>query len=183
MTSQSFLRTRKFLLLLHQRLCYPGQTAYRPHKKRQCFHVWRKGKQAFQALKEAFTKAPILQYPDQDREFRLETDASEFAVGGVLSVKCNDQQFRPVAYMSHSMTPPERNYPIHDKEMLAIIKATEVWRHYLEATPYSFEIWTDHNNLTYFLKSQNLSKCQAVESWCWPSRGNRETCRICRVTS
>ena len=118
-----------------------------------------------------FTKAPILQYPDQDREFRLETDASEFAVGGVLSVKCDDQQFQPVAYMSHSMTPPERNYPIHDKEMLAIIKATEVWRHYLEATPYSFEIWTDHNNLTYFLKSQNLSKRQA--RWqLWMSRFN-----------
>ena len=116
---------------------------------------------AFNALKAAFTKAPVLQYPDQDREFRLETDASEFAVGGVLSVKGDDGDFRPVAYMSHSMTPPERNYPIHDKEMLAIIKATECWRHYLEATPYAFEIHTDHNNLTYFMRSQNLSKRQA----------------------
>ena len=95
-----------------------------------------KEKGAFNALKAAFTKAPVLQYPDQDREFRLETDASEFAVGGVLSVKGDDGDFRPVTYMSHSMTPPERNYPIHDKEMLAIIKATECWRHYLEATPY-----------------------------------------------
>src|SRR5207245_7371703 len=55
--------------------------------------------------------------------------------------------------------------------MLAIIKATEVWRHYLEATPYSFEIWTDHNNLTYFLKSQNLSKHQARRQL-WMSRFN-----------
>src|SRR5207245_11299146 len=92
-------------------------------------------------------------------------------VGGVLSVKCDDQQLHPVAYMAHSMTPPEWNYHIHDKEMLTIIKATEVWRHYLEATPYSFEIWTDHNNLTYFLKSQNLSKHQA--RWqLWMSRFN-----------
>ena len=45
--------------------------------------------------------------------------------------------------------------------MLAIIKATEAWRHYLEATPYAFEIHTDHNNLLYFMKSQNLSKQQA----------------------
>ena len=116
---------------------------------------------AFNALKAAFMKAPVLQYPDQDREFRLETDASEFAVGGVLSVKGDDGNFRPIAYMSHSMTPPERNYPIHDKEMLAIIKATECWRHYLEATPYAFEIHMDHNNLTYFMRSQNLSKRQA----------------------
>ena len=47
--------------------------------------------------------------------------------------------------------------------MLAIIKATEAWCHYLEVTPYAFEIHTDHNNLLYFMKSQNLSKQQA----CW----------------
>src|SRR5579863_7951642 len=125
------------------------------------FNFGDKERASFEALKAAFTTAPVLQYPDQDREFRLETDASEFAVGGVISVKCDDSEFRPVAYMSHSMTPPERNYPIHDKEMLAIIKATEAWRHYLEATPYAFEIHTDHNNLLYFTKSQNLSKQQA----------------------
>ena len=45
--------------------------------------------------------------------------------------------------------------------MLAIIKATKAWRHYLKATPYAFEIHTDHNNLLYFTKSQNLSKRQA----------------------
>ena len=125
------------------------------------FNFGDKERASFEALKAAFTTAPVLQYPDQDREFCLETDASEFAVGGVISVKCDDGEFRPVAYMSHSMTPPERNYPIHDKEMLAIIKATEAWRHYLEATPYVFEIHTDHNNLLYFTKSQNLSKRQA----------------------
>ena len=122
-----------------------------------------KEKVSFEALKAALTTAPVLQYPNQDHEFCLETDASEFAIRGVISVKCNDGEYRPVVYMSHSMTPPERNSPIHDKKMLAIIKATEAWRHYLKATPYAFEIHTDHNNLLYFTKSQNLSKCQA----CW----------------
>ena len=112
----------------------------------------------FEALKAAFTTAPMLQYPDQDHKFHLGTDTSEFTIGGVISIKCDDGKFRPIAYMSHSMTPPEQNYPIHDKEMLAIIKATEAWRHYLKATPYAFEIHTDHNNLLYFTKSQNLSK-------------------------
>ena len=127
------------------------------------FNFSDKEKASFEALKAAFTTAPMLQYPDQDHEFRLKTDASEFTVGGVISVKCDDGEFRPIAYMSHSMTPLKRNYPIHDKEMLAIIKATEAWHHYLEATPYAFEIHTDHNNLLYFMKSQNLSKQQA----CW----------------
>ena len=125
------------------------------------FNFSDKEKASFEALKAAFTTAPILQYPDQDCEFCLKTDASEFTIGGVISIKCNDGEFRPVAYISHSMTPPKRNYPIHDKEMLAIIKATEAWCHYLKATPYAFEIHMDHNNLLYFTKSQNLSKRQA----------------------
>ena len=125
------------------------------------FHFGVKERIAFEALKAAFTCALVLQYPDQDCEFRLETDASEFTVRGVISVKCEDGEFRPVVYISHSMTPPERNYPVHDKEMLAIIEATEAWRHYLEATPYAFEIYMDHHNLMYFTKSQNLSKRQA----------------------
>ena len=122
------------------------------------FTFGEKERGAFNVLKVAFMKAPVLQYPDQDHEFWLETNASKFAIGGVLSVKGDDSNFRPVAYMSHLMTPPECNYPIHNKEMLAIIKATECWRHYLEATPYAFNIHTHHNNLTYFMQSQNISK-------------------------
>ena len=99
--------------------------------KDMLFNFSDKEKASFKALKAAFTTAPVLQYPDQDREFCLETDTSEFAVGGVISVKCDDDEFRPIAYMSHSMTPPERNYSIHNKEMLAIIKATEAWHHSL----------------------------------------------------
>ena len=60
----------------------------------------------FEALKAAFTRARILQ-SNQDREFHLETDTSEFTIRGVISVKCEDGKFRPVVYMSHSMTPPE----------------------------------------------------------------------------
>ena len=63
-------------------------------------------KASFEALKAAFTTAPVLQYPDQDCKFRLKTNASEFAIGGVISIKCDDGEFRPVTYMSHSMTPP-----------------------------------------------------------------------------
>ena len=71
------------------------------------FNFGDKEKASFEALKAAFTTVPMLQYPDQDCEFRLKTNTSEFAIGGVISVKCDDGEFRPVAYMSHSMTPPE----------------------------------------------------------------------------
>ena len=71
------------------------------------FNFRDKEKTSFEALKAAFTTAPVLQYPDQDHEFRLETNTSEFAIGGVISVKCDDSEFRPIAYMSHSMTSPE----------------------------------------------------------------------------
>ena len=71
------------------------------------FNFGDKEKASFEALKAAFTTVPVLQYPNQDRKFCLETDVSEFAVRGVISIKCDDSEFRPVAYMLHSMTPPE----------------------------------------------------------------------------
>jgi len=55
----------------------------------------------------------------------------------------------------------ERNYEIHDKEMLAIIRELEAWRHLLEGAQYKFEIWTDHKNLEYFMKAQKLNRRQA----------------------
>ena len=55
----------------------------------------------------------------------------------------------------------ERNYEIHDKEMLAIIRGLEAWRHLLKGVRYEFEIWTDHKNLEYFMKAQKLNQRQA----------------------
>jgi len=55
----------------------------------------------------------------------------------------------------------ERNYEIHDKEMLAVVRCLEVWRHFLEETVVKFEIWTDHKNLEYFMKAQKLNQRQA----------------------
>ena len=71
------------------------------------FNFGDKEKASFKALKAAFTTVPVLQYPDQDHKFHLKTDASEFTVRGVIGVKCDDSEFRPVTYMSHSMTPPK----------------------------------------------------------------------------
>jgi len=81
---------------------------------------------AFEELKERFTTELVLVIPDLDKEMRIEADASDFAIGGVLSMKCEDEKWRPVAYISKSLNEAERNYEIHDKEMLA-----KIW--YLEA--------------------------------------------------
>jgi len=72
-------------------------------------------------LKERFTTEPVLVTPDLDKEMRIETDASDFVTGGVLSMKCEDERWRPVAYISKSLNKAKRNYKINDKEMLVII--------------------------------------------------------------
>ena len=62
---------------------------------------------------------------DLDKEMRVEVDVSDFAMGGVLSIKCEDEKWRPVTYISKSLNEAKRNYEIHDKEMLAIIWCLE----------------------------------------------------------
>jgi len=104
---------------------------------------------------------PVLVAPDLDKEFRVEADASNYATGGVLSMKCSDDLWRPIAFISKSLSDTERNYEIHDKEMLAIVRCLEAWRHFLEGTIVKFEIWTDHKNLEYFMKVQKLNRRQA----------------------
>ena len=114
----------------------------------------------FTSLKTWFTTTPILTYPDNDCQFRLETDTLDFATGAVLSILKNDK-WHPVAFSSHTMSPEERNYPVADKEMLSVIRALEQWCHYLEGAKHQFDIWNDHANLQWFMKRQDLNRCQA----------------------
>jgi len=116
---------------------------------------------AFERLKMVFTTEPVLAIPDINREMRVEADASDYATGGVLLTKCEDRKWRPVAFISKSLNATERNYKIHDKEMLAVIRCLEAWRHYLERAKLEFEIWTNHKNLQYFMISQKLNCRQA----------------------
>ena len=94
----------------------------------------------FRELKEQFTKKLVLAALDLDKKIRMEVDASDYATGEVLSMKCKDRLWRPVAFLSKSLNEMERNYEIHDKEMLAIIRGLENWRHLLEGTRFKFKI-------------------------------------------
>ena len=82
---------------------------------------------AFTELKERFTREPVLAAPDIDKKIRMEVDASDYAMGGVLSMECEDGLWRPVPFLSKSLNKTERNYEIHDKEILAIIRGLEAW--------------------------------------------------------
>jgi len=76
-------------------------------------------------LKERFTIELVLVTLDLDKKMRIKTDALGFAIGEVLSMKCEDEKWRPVAYILKSLNKAERNYKIHNKEMLVIIRCLE----------------------------------------------------------
>ena len=80
---------------------------------------------AFDELKGMFTTKPVLAALDLDKEFRVEANVSNYATGGVLSMKCSDEIWRPVAFISKSLSDIERNYEIHNKKMLAVVRCLE----------------------------------------------------------
>jgi hypothetical protein len=115
---------------------------------------------AFRELKESFTQAPILAHYNEERQVVLETDASSGVIGAVMSQVGDNGKLHPVAFMSKSLTPAERNYDVHDRELLAIVYCSRIWRHYLD-NKYPVRILTDHKNLEYFKRDKVLSQRQA----------------------
>src|SRR5271170_4503736 len=118
-------------------------------------------KLAFLKLKGSFTTAPVLIMPNPEKQYIIECDASDFATGAVLSQKDNQGKTKPIAFRSSGMSPAERNYEIYDKGLLAIIRALEDWRHYLEGATEPVLILTDHQNLQYFATARTLTRRQA----------------------
>jgi len=105
--------------------------------------------------------SPILVQPDQDKPCQLKVDASGFASGGELCQEGKDGKFHPVGFISSSFSQAERNYNVHNHELLAIICGLEEWQHLLEGAKLKLEIWTDHRNLEYFATTQKLNQQQA----------------------
>ena len=84
-------------------------------------------RRSFNRLKEAFTTAPILTHYQPGAPITVETDASDYAIAGILSIACSDGEIQPVAFYSHTLTTPKLNYDTHDKELLAIFEAFKTW--------------------------------------------------------
>ena len=120
-----------------------------------------KEKKAFDALKIAFTKAPVLIQPEPEEPFILETDASDYAMGAVLSQYGKDDKRHPVAFWSKTLGPAEINYGVPDKELLAIIMALKEWRVWLEGSPHQIQVLTDHENLQQWNSKKILNRRQA----------------------
>ena len=113
-------------------------------------------------LKEKISSAPVLVFPDFDKPFLLETDASKEGLGAVLSQKQDDGCYHPVAFGSRTLMPSEQNYHSSKLEFLALKwSVTEHFKEYLAYAP--FTVCTDNNPLTYMLTTPNLD----VTGHCW----------------
>ena len=130
---------------------------------------------AFNRLRLTFTKALILQHFNPEYHIRIETDASGYAINGMLSqlasgtshdgvvTKTNLGQWHPVAFFSKKMILAETWYKTQDGELLAIVKDFKTWHHYLEGCKHEILVLMDHNNLCRFINTKSLSSRQV----CW----------------
>jgi len=156
---QAFLGFVNFYRRFIQDFSAKAQPLFDLTRSEQVWMWSRKEQAAFEDLKTAVTTALVLVSPQESDPFWIEADSSDFATGVVLSQQLTtDGKWHPVAFYSKFLFSVERNYEIHDKEMLAIICALEEWRHFLERATHPVEIWTDHKNLKYFMTVKKLNR-------------------------
>ncbi|KAK0573647.1 hypothetical protein LWI29_011364 [Acer saccharum] len=123
-------------------------------KKNRVWHWSDKCQLAFEELKKAISEEPVLVLPDHTKAFELHTDASDFAIRGVLM-----QEGHPIAFESCKLSNTEQRYTVQEKGMTAIIHCLRVWRHYLLGA--TFLIMTDNVATSYFQTQKKLSPKQA----------------------
>ncbi|KAK2970804.1 hypothetical protein RJ640_001171 [Escallonia rubra] len=119
--------------------------------------VWEWSKEcqsAFSAMKWAMSEDLVLALPDVSKFFEVHTDASDFALGGVLMQECH-----PVAYESRKLNEAECHYTTHEKELLAVVHCLRVWRHYLLG--FSFIVRIENTAVSHFLSQSKLTSKQA----------------------
>jgi hypothetical protein len=122
------------------------------------FKWTQKCQEAFEALKEKLTTAPVLVLPDVHKPFSVYCDACYTGLGCVLM-----QEGRVVAYLSRQLKGHEKNYPIHDLGLAAVVHTLKTWRHYLYGQ--KCDVYTDHKSLKHiFTQSElNMRQCRWLE--------------------
>lgn len=130
-------------------------------KKDQQFEWMPEAQAAFDELKKQFTKEPVLIMPDTLKLFQIKCDTLKYMSGAVLTQLDINGDQHPCIFISKTFSPTERNYKIYNQELLSVIRALTEWQHYLQGSPHETMIYTDHKNLTYFRKAQNLNWWQA----------------------
>ena len=116
-------------------------------------------RRSFQELVATFTNSPFLVHFDAKRPIRLETDASGYAISGILSQK-QETEWKVMAYFSRKMIDAERNHEIHDAELLAIVESFRHWCHYPEQPYHTVEVITDYSNLRAFMNTHKFTRKQ-----------------------
>jgi len=158
---QSFLGFANFyrrFIENYSKVAYPLTILTRKDKP---FQWTDKAQSAFDNLKTAFTTAPVLAHYNPEFPCVVETDASDYSLGGILSqFNPETSELHPIAFHSRTLNPPERNYPIYEKELLAIVDSLKHWRQYLEGSPEQILILTDHQGLEYFETKRVLTRRQ-----------------------
>eukprot|EP00730_Choanoeca_flexa_P009230 TRINITY_DN12614_c0_g2_i1.p1 TRINITY_DN12614_c0_g2~~TRINITY_DN12614_c0_g2_i1.p1 ORF type:complete len:1337 (+),score=253.89 TRINITY_DN12614_c0_g2_i1:1150-5160(+) len=123
-------------------------------KKDKVFEWGEKEAAALQKIKDIVTRQPVLALPKPDKPFLLQTDASDYALGGTLLQQDDDGKYHTVAFESKRFNSAQTNYDVRDKELLAIVHCLKTWRHLLLGT--EFDIQTDHRTLTSLQKQTNI---------------------------
>jgi len=149
------------------------------------------GKKAFDDLKTILAPPEVLAFPDFSKPFHLTTDASNYAIGAVLS-QSDDGKDRPIAYISRSLNKTEESYAVNEKEMLAIVWALDNLRSYFYGAA-SIKVYTDHQPLTFSLGNRNYNaklkrwKARIEEYNCGliykPGKSNVVADALSRITS
>ncbi|KAH9265273.1 hypothetical protein BASA83_011169 [Batrachochytrium salamandrivorans] len=151
----------KFVLGPNSRLFKYHLSFDKTPKERYYIYLGTYQEKAILDLKNAFSAGDFLAHPDDFRPFILETDASDFAISGILSQYDDQDSLRPVAFYSRQMNDAERNYEIYDKELLAVVDSFKKWRHFLQGGLHPIMVLCDHKNLEYFMTTKKLTRRQA----------------------
>src|SRR5712691_6795126 len=124
--------------------------------------------EAQEKLNTLITSAPVLVKPDTSKQFELEVDASQFATGAILYQRDSPVTLpngkekpgprRPVGFHSQKFTNTEQNYPIYDREFLAIMRGLRNWSHLLKGTEIPVLVYTDHANLRYYRDPRKIGQ-------------------------
>ena len=107
-------------------------------------------------LQKRITLEPVLMQPKLEEPFKIEVDASGYAIGAILIQRDEKGKRHPIAYFSATLTDAERNYDIYVLEFYAIVRALQHWRQFIAGSPHKIKVYTDHQNLQYWKQPHKI---------------------------
>ena len=127
-------------------------------KKTHPFNWTSECRQALDLLIKKVTDGPVLSQPNLTQPFYLQVDASAYATGAVLTQLDDRKKHRAIGFFSKTFNEAERNYDIHDRELLAVFRGLTHWRHLLLSSPFETTVLTDHKNLEYYREPHHINR-------------------------